>query len=398
MVKKIVALSIAFALMLTSLLYGTIDFSTETPDNLPFEYGKGEGEDLVIESVAELEKLLNNIPSLNDYLVTSSITELNPEFKPFTMVEDGTSNVTEKRNYGNSVITTETDLYHVLEVCFTNTSVYYSCVGESTVTTTYETGANSDSATLFDKAERTTTSFDVDIYYSKDLIMLRYNSYSLKTEEKTSVAGNWKTPEGNDSETAMMNAMFDAVEECFGKWMTVKEMTEEDMSNLANLTEEEMMIEMLVYETCSLFSSAWTDSIVQSTEGNVDYLTRLSTFINTSLSTAFDKIGSDYALKSEAKGPYISAITGVTLTPDALEDARAVSSFGLDSDVIVITQNVDLDYMGKEFALAAETTFKNIGNTVVNLKGESVPAVYDVLGASLRKVFTDLMNQEGGAE
>ena len=164
MVKKIVALSIAFVLMLAAPLYDVIT----APPASPVDFGAGDGTSLVIESPEKLNELLSNIPNIETYLETNDMTTVNQNFKSFTMVEDGFSKQIQK--FGSRE--TETYTQHVLEMCFAVDALYYHAVGETRVT---ESLKNDDG--YVKSAERTTTEYDMEIYYSKDKVLLKLNSF-----------------------------------------------------------------------------------------------------------------------------------------------------------------------------------------------------------------------------
>ena len=178
--------------------------------------------------------------------------------------------------------------------------------------------------------------------------------------------------------------------------MSVKEMTAEEMAAIQNLPQEEQYVEAMVFEFCNLFASTWTDSIIQSTEGNVAYLTGLSNFINTSVDTAFDKVNGEYLLKTDdaTKALYLNSVLNTTLPESAFSGATAEASFNLQSDVITVLQDVELSQSGSTTEISCETTFMNIGNTVASIKDAEVSTVYNVLGAELRSAFKKMMEDE----
>lgn len=392
MVKKIIALSIAFVLMLSSVLYGTIDFT-----NSPVQFGKGDGTDTVIESPEELEQLLNNIPSVKDYFTNESMTVKNPNFQTFTMVEEG-GGKTLNTNFAmlgaeKVIVDNESDLYHVLEICFADDAVYYHCEGETVNTQTYFACTPNNSRGSFKSAARVVTSFDIEIYYAKDVMMIKYNDYDIKAEKAGDDSGRWEADE--EKFDAMTLAIFDALEECYGKWMQVKELTESEMAGIAGLPQQEAEIESMIIMYCNEFSSAWVDNIVSSTENNTRYITLLSGFINGNLDTAFDKIDSTYYLKSgsETRASYLSSL-GISPLAFNFENSDANATFNVNSDVITVEQVWDLfpkSNASSDASLDCVTTFKNIGNTKVSLKDAEYSSVYDVFGDAIRDVFEDMM-------
>jgi len=400
MVKKIVALSIAFVIMLSSVLYGTIDFAEL---NSPLSFGAGDGENTVIENTAELEKLLKNIPSPTEYLSGTSILEGRPDFQTFTMVEEGGVKMTSssKTYYEGDLAKLETvkEIEHVLEICFAKDSVYYHVEGTNTDTSTYRTESNGN----FLDASRTVQTYDADIFYSKDLIMIRFNEFGTKNEEKTSENGSWKaveTEEGDgDFESILLTSFLGAIEDSKGKWMKL-EMSDTDYDNMdmpENLTPEQQ-IDFTVRTMVDMYSTMQAESIITTNEANVKYLTKLAGFITGENVTAcFDKVGGDYVLKSNnaVKAAYLSLMLETNITEDRVYDStRASASFNVESDVVTVLQDAAYSVNGNSVDLYCETTFKNIGNTVVNVKNADISTAYDIIGAPIKKVFEDMMEAQ----
>ena len=132
MVKKIIALSIAFVLMLAAPMYDVIT----APPASPVNFGAGDGTSLVIESPEKLSELLSSIPSVETYLQTEDMTTVIENFKSFTMTEDGFSKQTETYKMSTEIKETETFTEHVLEMCFAVDALYYHAVGQTRVTNT----------------------------------------------------------------------------------------------------------------------------------------------------------------------------------------------------------------------------------------------------------------------
>ncbi len=394
MVKKIVALSVALVLMLASVFMGELDLSGL--DKSPVKFGAGDGTSKVIETTQDLEELLSNIPDIEDYLENDSILNVNGNFKPFTMVETGTSkDLTAIPTYvegSEKVRITETSRKHTLEICFTNTAVYYHAIGEMV---NGEKIADQMYSTP-DSGEATITTYDIEIYYSADLVLVKYNDYKIESAVSNSY-GEWVVLNNNevDQETAMALEMIGG---CFGKWMNAETMSEEDfMASLAGLTETEMSMEYMVYQMCTMFSTEVVKGITTSTAGNTAYLKGLSTFITSNLDTMFDKNGnSKYVLKSSelADAAYLAAV-GIPTT--YINSYEADVGFNLNSDVVTVDQDFRINPSERRsMSVDIKTTFQNIENTVVTLDDVKFETVYAVLGNSIRKMMEEEMPGNGG--
>ncbi len=378
MVKKIVALSIAVLLMVASICFGMAP-----KEEMPIIFGEGDGESKVIESSEGLQELLNSVPSMGDYLEYSSILEADPTFKPFTMVENGdseerTSNQSKRRR-------------HVLEICFTETAVYYKCIGSYTTESYTSQDENGDGN------EKSVISYNIELYYSKDLILVKYNDYDIENSVYSADKGRWVKKDGDDSESELVEKTLDTLSKCFGKWMKAETFTEEELMNkFSGMSEEEMAIEYMVYMLCSQVSEAYIEDITSSTDLNTQYLVNLSSFIMSNLETSFDKNGNDYSLKDtdEADAAYLAALGRAEGTYNS-DISSAHIDFNLGSSVITVDQNVHISASNNSSVyFDSETTFKNIGNTVVSLKDQKIKTVTEVLGSEFRKLFEEMMEEE----
>jgi len=111
----------------------------------------------------------------------------------------------------------------------------------------------------------------------------------------------------------------------------------------------------------------------------------------------FDKVGGDYVLKSNnaVKAAYLSLMLETNITEDRVYDStRASASFNVESDVVTVLQDAAYSVNGNSVDLYCETTFKNIGNTVVNVKNADISTAYDIIGAPIKKVFEDMMEAQ----
>lgn len=395
MIKKIIALSVSFVLMLASVLYGVIDF-----DNSPVSFGAGDGVAKVIETPAELQELLSNIPSLNDYLENEKITDVNPDFKSFTMIEDGKAE-TRKTSYpyrgGEYFYVLDKDVQeHSLEICFGIDSVYYHCIGsQSQQETTFESNDNQNHGD-FVEGTRNVTSYDVEIYYSKDVVLVKYNDYSIKSEKQTSA-----TPERFEeieSDDPMQTAVLSAISESFGQWMRVEDRADISDDDMSSITDPNQMFDAMIYYYCDMFSEAWIANITQSTEGNVQYLVNLSDFITDNLDSCFRNSENNYTLKDdeEVDAKYFAAL-GLNSSQFRYETSTAYAGFNLNSDTIVVDQEWNLDGRDNRTDVYADssTTFRNIDNTMAAVKdAESVDSVYDVLSEPLKALLEQLMTED----
>ncbi len=400
MVKKIIALSVALVLMLTSILYGgNIDLSKK---DSTVSFGAGDGTSKVVETTADLEKLLSNIPSVKDYLGDKTILEQKPDFKPFTMVEEGKStDKTDRKStlQGDMVwIQTVAVREHSLEICFTATAVYYHAIGEMTSEeNVWERGEedyylDSDPDNYI-SGESTKTTYDIEIYYSSELILVKYNDYAITAYEANSY-DNWTESEGEDN--AEMAAALEMVEASFGKWMKVE--TEDGELGDQEPDSMDAMVDALVKEFCREFSTTVIDSITTSTEANTVYLAGLAGFIVENSETHFEYQNGKYNLKYGDKEDggsyqkdYLQAI-GISVSNDSVSGS---TSYNLGSDVITVSQRIHVGYSSgsstRSQDVQSETTFQNIDNTVVSLKDAKISTVEEVLGAEFKKYIEEQM-------
>lgn len=334
MIKKIILLVLSFSFSVTSVVYGT---ATKAD---PVSSGTGKGTSVKIADASALSKIMSQIPSYEDYAGEKSISELYPDFKPFTMIETGYgSNVVETATTrkivkdGQSenlplIQHTEDTTNHSLSISFTKDAVYYHSVGSKTVTDTYyeittenlEYGENE--FRRFYDAECTVINFDAEIYHSKDATMIKYNKYETIETVANDVDryGNpiFKAAEEEvltDEDEIMEKQMQDKVaqirEDNYGVWLKLETYTEEEMAtkfgSLWNpdspITEEnyaqykDLMIDYMVYETCNLASEAEARSFLEANENNCIYFGNLASFITgEDENVGFEKKGNQYSL------------------------------------------------------------------------------------------------------
>ncbi len=404
MVKKIIALSVAFVLMLTSVLWGTVNV-----DKSPVQFGAGEGTSKVVESTADLEALLSNIPSVKDYLTNSSILDINANFKPFTMVETGkavdefkTTTTHEGEPVWKQTVSTRE---HSLEICFTATAVYYHAVGEmsSDENLWEKENLTSDyintSEEYYISGESTKTTYDIEIYYSSEVMLVKYNDYSIGAYTATE-RDEWVESTETSDDSFEMDAALNIVTSSFGKWMKVEQLEEGAMPDTMP-DSTDAMIDMLVQEFCYQFSTTVIDSITSSTEANTVYLAGLAGFIVGNSSTHFKKEGNSYKLKDgeyeENHGYDDDYLTAIGVNPNYYKSASGSASYNLNSDIITVGQYISLSSGNRNQTIDTNTTFQNIDNTVVSLKDVAINSVEDVLGAGFKKYLEENM-PEGGMQ
>lgn len=388
MVKKIVALSIAFVLMLAAPLYDVIT----APPASPVDFGAGDGTSLVIESPEKLNELLSNIPNIETYLETNDMTTVNQNFKSFTMVEDGFSKQIQK--FGSRE--TETYTQHVLEMCFAVDALYYHAVGETRVT---ESLKNDDG--YVKSAERTTTEYDMEIYYSKDKVLLKLNSMDYLEEEKLEGSSNFTVKKEDKEEMFSVSAQMSLFKKCEGKWLELKEYTEEELANKLGIDlqnpdsmTEDAQYSYVAYMYANEFASANIEAINASNQINVAYLAKLGGYIVEKLQTSFTESGDTYYLKhdSAAKNEYANAIVGATVF-DENNNADIEAEFNVGSTESSIYQQWELENGNNKVEMETTTTFKNLNNTVVNLKDQKITTVYEALKGAITDYLKEMSKE-----
>lgn len=389
MVGKIIALAIAFILMLAVPLYDVI-----TKPASPVEYGAGNGESQVIEDPEQLQELLNNIPNVDAYLENANILDVYPDFKSFTMVESGFARTTTTTSYSDSNTESVSEKNHILEMCYAENALYYHAVGKMTEKETVSVYNEASGNTNYESGTRTITSYDIEIYYSSELVMVKFNAFDILQEElvvdESSLLVTYREVEEEEGALSTSRVL-ETYEKCFGQWMELKTPTEEElMTKFEGMSEEEMQIEYTVYMLCETFSTAYIDDINASNQLNAQYLVSLSNFLTDNIDTAFEKTGNLYDLKSdeETKIAYLGALG---LEGGYKEDtSSADASFTVNSTEVGVSQEcvVYTDY-GRTVEMETFTSFKNVNNTVANVKNADVKTVYD----TLHDPFSDLIKE-----
>jgi hypothetical protein len=392
MVKKIVALSIAFVLMLAAPLYDVIT----APPASPVDFGAGDGTSLVIESPEKLNELLSNIPNIETYLETNDMTTVNQNFKSFTMVEDGFSKQIQK--FGSRE--TETYTQHVLEMCFAVDALYYHAVGTNRVT---ESVKNDDDYVT--SAERTTTEYDMEIYYSKDKVLLKLNTIDYLEEEKKEGSSSFTVKE-DDKEPFSASAQMSFFKKCAGKWLELKEYTPEELSNKLGISAEDLsnpnnmsvdaQYSYAAYMYANEFANANIRAINQSNQMNVAYLAKLGGYIVEKLQTSFTENGDTYYLKNDSasKNEYANAIIGGNVFNEN-NNADIEAEFSVGSTESSIYQQWELSNGNNKVEMEATTTFKNLDNTVVNLKEQKITTVYEALKGAITDYLKEMSKEVG---
>ena len=141
--------------------------------------------------------------------------------------------------------------------------------------------------------------------------------------------------------------------------------------------------------------------LIYSAGNSVEALAPLGNDLN------FDKSGNRYELKegNEYKQKYINMLN-VGYGYDAENPNRVEVAFNVNAaDVSVeqafkVTSKYDSTYNEERtLEVSALSSFKNVGNTIANVKDEDVKSVYDVLGGALEPVIYDMLmgdSDEGG--
>lgn len=399
MVKKIIALSIALVLMLAAPMYDVIT----APPASPVDFGAGDGTSLVIESPEKLNELLSNIPSIETYLQTEDMTTVNQSFKSFTMTEDGFSKQTETYKMSSEIKEIETYTQHVLEMCFAVDALYYHAVGQTRVTNSLYYKNSDGERSGFKSAERTTTDFDMEIYYSKSKVLLKINDLEYLEEERLDDFSDYTKVLADEEEAFSPSAQMSFLKKCKGKWLELKEYTEEelasklgiDLTNPDSMTED-AQIAYVAYMYSNEFAKANIESINQSNQMNVAYLAKLGSYIVENLSSSFtESSGNLYYLNndSEAKNNYANAIVGASVFGEN-NNADIEAEFNVGSTESTIYQQWELEVGIREIEMETTTTFKNLDNTVVNLKDQKITTVYDALKGAITDYLKEMSKED----
>lgn len=428
MIKKIIALVITLALFLAVPLYDVI-----TNPASPIEFGAGDGVSEIIENPEKFKELIASIPDVEAYLENETMLDVNPDFKSFTMVENGV-----RKESDRNLVDDGAEAYyeveektkdHVLEMYYAENALYYHAVGQMTTSTEkygatfYENEYNYSYDFRWDDfrgGEREVKVYDIEIFYSKSMTLLKFNNYEMYTQT-SETEDKWKTVEAdaNDDQQKVLAAF----SKCYGKWMKLEAYTEAEIqqmimdkygitmdSNPEDYDEQtiiDMQVEMMVYMTASQVSEAYIADINNSNKMNAAYLQAIAGFMTTDTDVNFDKSGNRYELKEgiEYKQKYVKMLN-VGYGYDTESPNRVSVAFNVNAaDVSVeqafkVSSKYDSTY-GEQRTLevSALSSFKNVGNTIANVKDEDVKSVYDVLGGALEPVIYDMLmggSDEGG--
>lgn len=431
MVKKIIVLAIAFVLLISVPMYDAI--ANPTPFS-PVTVGAGTGTSTVIKSPEEIQTLISSMPSIKDYSSDKTIMELYPEFKPFSYSEDGYSSETTSRyttlDGERVLLRNESKREHVLEMFFTADALYYHVVGTMTQTKdTYE--AIRDEYTEDDEIQgeyiegtRTVTTYELYACYAEDRVLLKFDDYTTKSQERKSEGGSWKEVESEDAddeEAQLAEDVAKATKKIFGQWMELITYTDEEIQEMfgdlfGESTEEpttpeeveayqknyiDAMVNYLVFQTANEFAKTNLDSIESATEGNVAYLTSLASCLSSL--DMFDKSGNEYELKTNDGETQKQYLTALGFYVSNYNDTSADVSFNTESDSITINQKLELSKSSSgnysSTVIRVQSTFSNVNNTVVSLKDAKIKSVVDTFkkpfGDIYRKQLEDSMKQEG---
>lgn len=344
MIKKIILLVLSFSFSVTSVVYGTVTKAD------PVSSGTGTGTSVKIADKTALSKVMSQIPSYDDYTGEKSISELYPDFKPFTMVETGygekTTDTPRRRTTVNGDEIEYVDLIerhvettnHSLSISFTEDAVYYHSIGSKLSTNIYyEYEINEDSGNYsfdteedFVDAERTVINFDAEIYHSKDATLIKYNKY--ETLKEFADTNRYQTPlfkpaeeevltdEDEIMEKEMQEKVEKIREDNYGVWLKLETYSDEeleekfgDLMNSDTPPSEEnyeqlknVMIDYMIYETCNLVSKSEAESFAKANASNCAYLGILSDFITSdNENISFEKNGNEYKL---IPGKYVEIV------------------------------------------------------------------------------------------
>ena len=440
MISKIIALAIALVLMASAPIYSAV----VTPST-PIEFGAGDGTSAVIADTADLSTLIASIPDINAYLGVDSITEVNPDFRTFTMVESGYGKTTIPTTRYVNVVNADgeeeyvrvyqeniTTMSHTLEIAFGLNGVYYTCVGENTTETLnwelYDDYSDNRGSNIY-SAEKSTTSYAFELYYTKNTILVKYNDFDITSAE----CGfeNINVYDGNGpvipytnvvlteeddgyEEYKLQSATVTALSQCFGKWMRVdipdenavpEEPNYEELGQMSEEEQMEYMVNVMVEGLVTEYSTTVIQGFTQTHAQNQQYLAGLGAFMLTGAEN-FMTLGNRHMLKENetARDAYLVAVIP--------NNARVFKINEYNSDVYFTTNDKTVDLIqvvnltGRRDAdtnrllteatatIETLTTFKNVGNTVATLKDVEISTVFDVFKGPFGEMFREMMEEE----
>lgn len=435
MISKIIALAIALVLLVSAPIYSAV----VTPAT-PVEFGAGNGTSATIENPQELSEIIASIPDINTYIGVENITEVNPDFRSLTMVESGYGKTTDPTKTTMKVKDPDgieeyrpvyrediTMMSHTLEIAFGVNGVYYTCVGENTTETIiWEMSEHGNKENNIYSAEKTTTSYAFELYYAKDTVLIKYNDYDITSaecgfENLHEYNGQITIPyvdviltEEDDGyeEYKLQNATVEALSQCFGKWMRVELPDENavpeepDWEAIGNMSEEDQlqyMIDMQVQMLVAEFSTVTIQSFTQTHAQNQQYLAGLGAFMLTGAEN-FKTLGNRHMLKTtdEARNAYLAAVIPGNAIAFNMNEWGSDVYFTTNDTTVDLVQIVSLSprtVEGRQMTDATAvietiTTFKNVDNTVANLKDANIDTVYNVFKEPFGAMFREMMMEE----
>lgn len=439
MISKIIALAIALVLLVSAPVYSAV----VTPST-PIEFGAGDGTSAVIADTADLNTLIASIPDINAYLGVDKITDVNPDFRTFTMVESGYGKTTQPTRPYKTVINADgeeeyvrvyqegvTTMSHTLEIAFGLSGVYYTCVGENTTETLiWELFDNSDSrgSNLY-SAEKSTTSYAFELYYTKNTILVKYNDFDITNAEcgfeninvydangPVIPYTNVVLTEEDDGyeEYKLQQATVTALSQCFGKWMRVdipdenavpEEPNYEELGQMSEKEQIQYMIDMMVNELVMEYSTTVIQGFTQTHAQNQQYLAGLGAFMLEGAEN-FMTLGNRHILKENetARDAYLAAVIPNNAQWFKMSEYKSDVYFTTNDKTVDLIQVVNLtgrrdEDTARELTEATATietltTFKNVGNTVATMKDTEISTVFDVFKEPFGEMFREMMMEE----
>ena len=436
MISKIIALAIALVLLVSAPVYSAV----VTPAT-PVEFGAGNGTSATIANSEELSTLIASIPDINTYIGVDSIKEVNPDFRSLTMVESGYGKTTDPTKTTMKVKDPNgieeyrpvyrediTMMSHTLEIAFAENGVYYTCVGENTTETIlWEMDDHENKVWNIFSAEKTTTAYAFELYYAKDTVLIKYNDFDTTNEDCGFASNIYEynneaqipyqpvvlTEEDDDYEDYKLQTETEAaLSKCFGKWMRVELPDENavpeepDWEAIGNMSEEDQlqyMIDMQVQMLVAKFSTATIQSFTQTHAQNQAYLAGLGAFMLTG-NLNFKTLGDRHMLKdtADARDAYLAAVIPTNATVFKMSEYNSNVYFTTNDSAVDLVQIVNLiprSVEGRQMTdvtavIETITTFKNVDNTVANLKDANIDTVYNVFKEPFGEMLRNMMMEE----
>lgn len=335
-VKKLVYLCISVALLVVSLVF-SVDGSSVSAE---FEANKSE----TLTEVTDLSDLVSNLPSSAAYYTSEeAVTE---NFKSVTMVEEA--------ELGSDDAAYQ--LSRTLTIYFTEKGAYYQSKGVQRQRISTENGVFT-----------VTTVFDVEIWIAKEQVFIKYNKYEVNS------------PKGVEIDE-MQVLMFDTVKKNYGKWINLSykgpEIDYENPEQYENMTEEEQ-IEIGKQMIIQQVSLALIEQFIAINDQNVTSLQALVRIVSENLDK-FEKVGNSYTLMEEHRS-IVAAYMG----------GSATGQFNVNLDSPTTPR---MSFYSSE--LKYTVTFKNIGNTSVNVPESIKYGITDFLGEYIERIIANEMGGE----